>query len=169
MTACFSLWPVLMSYLESCISAAAVRGVHQRQRSFHQVADGERTGLDHLLSCWGELQGGCKQVFLSLAGLSVIRCIFLIICWLRNVFFPTSDWLDSTNGELGSKKHRHHNRWINKSPARVERHLLHPQILHWRPVWLPTLVWLQQKTIQGRRLFFFVLLSVFVSMHRAVV
>lgn len=58
------LFPVFLM-----ISAAAVRGVHRRQRPFHQVADGERPGLDHLLRHRGELQGGCKQdcmVFVSL-------------------------------------------------------------------------------------------------------
>lgn len=74
MTACFFvfflhsvlsvLFPVFLM-----ISAAAVRGVHRRQRPFHQVADGERPGPDHLLRHRGELQGGCKQdcmVFVSL-------------------------------------------------------------------------------------------------------
>lgn len=81
--------------------------------------------------------------------------------------FPMPDWLDWTDGELGSKKHQHHKRGINKNPAFMERRLLHPQILHRRPLWLPTLVWLQQKTIQGRRLFFFLLLlSVFAGRAR---
>ena len=45
------------------VSAEAVCGVRRRQRSFHQVADGERPGLDHLLCGRGELQGGCKHHF----------------------------------------------------------------------------------------------------------
>lgn len=93
MTACFSLWPVLMSYLESCISAAAVRGVHQWQRSFHQVADGERTGLDHLLGCWGELQGGCKQVFLSLL-MSYCAFFSLFVDWEMCFPYVRLTWLN---------------------------------------------------------------------------
>lgn len=72
--------------------------------------------------------------------------VSVIICWLRSGFF-FSDWLDWATGELGSRKHPRHNWPTDKSQTCVERRLLHPQILLWRPLWLPTLVWLQQKNI----------------------
>lgn len=128
------------------ISAAAVRGVHRRQRPFHQVADGERPGPDHLLRHRGELQGGCKQdcmVFVSL--LLLFSDYMLTEKWFFFSLMP--DWLDWTTGELRRKKPPHNNWWTNKSHTCVERHLLHPQILFRCPLWLPALVWFQQKSI----------------------
>lgn len=62
------------------------------------------------------------------------------------VTFPfISDWPDWRNGELGSKKP--HIWRPHEGQARVERRLLHPQILFWCSVWLSTLAWLQQKNI----------------------
>lgn len=94
MTACFLFFGLfLMSYLKCFISAAAVRGVHQRQRSFLQVADGERTGLDHLLNCWGELQGGCKQVLLSLL-MSYDAFFSLFVDWEMCLPYARLTWLN---------------------------------------------------------------------------
>lgn len=61
-----SVFPI--NYPTPCISgsAQAVCGVHRWKRSFHQVADGERPGLEHLLCRRRKLQGGCKQDFVSL-------------------------------------------------------------------------------------------------------
>lgn len=65
-------------YPEPLISAAAVRGVHWRRPSVHQVADGERPGLDHLFCCGGKLQGGCKQDFMA-----TFYVVLYVICCLR--------------------------------------------------------------------------------------
>lgn len=105
-------------------------------------------GLDWTIS---SVTGESYRVDVSRAVWSLCHFYFcsVIICWLRSVlfFFLMPDWLDWTTGELRSKKPPHHNWWTNKSHTCVERHLLHPQILFRCPLWLPTLVWFQQKSI----------------------
>lgn len=82
MTTCFSalslslsLSCILINYPLPCISAEAVCGVNRLQQPCHQVADGERLGLDHLVCRWGKLQGGSKQDFIvSLLFTSLLCC-----------------------------------------------------------------------------------------------
>lgn len=112
MTACFSApsqsWLFFPSPMIS-ISSAAVRGVHRWQRSFHQVADGERSGLDHLLCRWGKLQGGCKQSFVVF---HIVWCSFYYdFLWLRSDFSlcqvdltePLESWAEKNIHVLSDK------------------------------------------------------------------
>lgn len=123
-------------------SATEVRGVCRRQWSLHQVSDGARPGLDHLLRRWGKLQGGCEEGSLFLL-LLINSCadskhsLFLFFFLL----LPTADWLGWASGELC------HLLTTSQSLACVDKRLLHPKVFLWRPLWLCTLVWLQQKVV----------------------
>lgn len=76
---CPKITLLLLCVTFSGCSAAAVRGVCRRQWSLHQVPDGARSGLDHLLRRWGKLQGGCEED-------SVILLLLISSCADSKVF-----------------------------------------------------------------------------------
>lgn len=80
---------------------------------------------------------------------------FCMLVFIESELFLLSDWFDGFAGELGCNKHPSHNWPTDSRHTCVERQLLHPQILFGCFLWLPTLVWVEQKKVFCKYLLFF--------------